>query len=367
VPIKTKHSKRIVSEKEDARPARLIKIKPVGFPIREMHRNYFVNVENVKLFELYAREQWMGSIVADDDYLFDQRVIPDFAYQVMRVLPTGAVKITEDTIIEIDGSEIKKEICLRDEKIKLEGVIGHSHVKMKCQIVMRYLKDPRQFGDWAPKNVLFFGPPGTGKTLTAKALANEVDARFMMVRATDLVGEFVGDGSKRIHELYSAASDSAPTVVFIDELDAIALDRSFQSVRGDVSEVVNALLSELDGIRENFGVVTIAATNNITLLDSAIRSRFEEELKFKNPNKVERLKILRYYSRSLPLLIEADMDKYASKLKGFSGRDLKEKLLKGALYKAMLENSEKISEKHLDESLKELNPYISKPPSEMFT
>jgi AAA family ATPase len=367
VPVKTKHQKRVVSRKDNARPARLVRLSPVGFPIKEIHRNYFVNIENVDLFELYAREQWMGNIVSCGDYLFDQRVIPDFAYQIKRVLPSGVVKITENTIIEIDAMELKKQICVKNSGLRLKDVVGHNQVKMKCEIVMRYLENPGQFGEWAPKNVLFFGPPGTGKTLTARALANEVNAEFIMVRATDLVGEFVGDGSKRIHDLYLSAVESAPTIVFIDEMDAIALDRSFQSVRGDVSEVVNALLSELDGIRENLGVVTVAATNSPILLDKAIRSRFEEELHFKKPTKAERLKILRHYSQKLPLPVDVDLRKYCSSTKGFSGRDLKEKFLKAALYKAILEDSKKITESHLDDSLDEINLVDSKPPSEMFT
>ena len=367
MPIKTKHSKRVVTDKDDARPARLIRLRPVGFPIREMHRNLSINIENLELFELYAKEQWMGSIVSIDDYLFDQRVIPDFAYQVTRALPTGAVKISDNTIIEIDTSDLKQETESKATKIKLTDVIGHSQVKKKCQIVMRYLEEPEQFGDWAPRNVLFYGSPGTGKTMTARALANEVDANFMMVRATDLVGEFVGDGSKRIHELYSTASDNTPTIIFIDELDAIALDRSFQSVRGDVSEIVNALLSELDGLRENTGVVTIAATNNPMLLDKAIRSRFEEELNFKVPSDSERLKILQSYAKTLPLPLDADLAGFVKRIKGFSGRDIKEKLLKAALYKAMLEDSKTVSQRHLEESLKEIDLGISKPPGEMFT
>jgi AAA family ATPase len=102
-------------------------------------------------------------------------------------------------------------------------------------------------------------------------------------------------------------------------------------------------------------------------LDYAIRSRFEEDLKFEIPNKKERLEMLRYYCGLLPLPICANLNKYALKTSGFSGRDIKEKLLKAALYKAILENSDEVSEAHLDESLKEINLALSKPPGEMFT
>lgn len=367
MPVKSKHSPKITSQRESARPARLVKIRPVGYPIKELHRNYYINIESPELFELYAKEQWMGSLVAVEEYLFDQRVIPDFAFQVIKVLPLGTVKINENTLIELEQLPPKKESSTDRNKIKLENVIGHEKVKKKCRIVMRYLEEPEVFGDWAPKNILFHGPPGTGKTMTAKALANEVDAWFFLVRATDLVGEFVGDGSKRIHDLYKAAQNQTPSIIFIDELDAIALDRSYQNVRGDVSEVVNALLSELDGIKENLGVVTIGATNTPLLLDRAIRNRFEEELHFVNPNEFERLRILEGYGKTMPLELDADMRMFARKTKGFSGRALREKLLKSALYKAMLEESPKIRSDHLEAALKEIDQTQSKAPKEMFT
>jgi AAA family ATPase len=201
--------------------------------------------------------------------------------------------------------------------------------------------------------------------MMAKALAHETNSNLYLIRATDLIGEYVGDGAKKIHDLFENACNTAPSIVFLDELDAIGLDRSFQAVRGDVSEVVNALLTELEGLKENKGVVTIAATNNPSMLDAALRSRFEEEMRFDLPNEKERLEMLRYYAKKLPLKVRADLKEFAKKTEGFSGRDIKEKLLKAALHKAVLENSKSIKKEHLELAFKAI-PRPPSPPKEMF-
>lgn len=342
----------------------MIRLRPAGFPLRDYQKGYPIGVSNENLFEIYAQEQWMGNIVAKGDYLFDSRIIPDFAFEVVKVIPQGNVTVTDTTQIVLEKVEPQRYHKVKTP-FKFTDIIGHKGVKDKCKLVVRYLTEPEAFGEWAPKNVLFYGPPGTGKTMTAKALANETNSTLFLMRATDLIGEYVGDGSKRIQELYRTASENAPAVVFIDELDAIGLDRSFQSVRGDVSEVVNSLLSELEGVQENKGVVTIAATNNQNILDRALRSRFEEEMEFKLPDAKERGAILASYAKRLPLEITANLSSYVKKTKNFSGRDLKDKLLKSALHRAILEDAGEITADHLDAALKAV-PTLPKPPKEMF-
>ena len=193
--------------------------------------------------------------------------------------------------------------------------------------------------------------------MLAKALSNEIDAPLFLVKATNLIGDHVGDGARQIHELFEVAAQKTPAIIFIDEIDAIALDRSYQSLRGDVSEVVNALLTELDGIKINQGVVTIAATNNPQLLDYAIRSRFEEEIQFVNPNEEERKQILENNIKTMPLQVEIKVEKLAKLSKGMSGRDLKEKLLKSALHKAISEDKLKVTKEDIEYALKN---YVSK-------
>ena len=178
--------------------------------------------------------------------------------------------------------------------------------------------------------------------MLAKALANELDIRLYLVKSTSLIGEHVGDAASRIHVLYESAQKNAPSLIFIDEIDAIALHRSYQSLRGDVAEIVNSLLTEMDGISPNDGVVTIAATNNPEAIDFAVRSRFEEEIEFKLPNDDERREIIILNLNTFPLDYDFDIEKLVKLTKRMSGRDIKEKLLKTALHNAIINDKETV-------------------------
>ncbi|WP_423793420.1 AAA family ATPase [Methanocaldococcus indicus] len=340
-------------------------IEPVGFPIKVSNsENVKVSAENLDLFNIYARDQWIGEIVKEGDYLFDNSIIPDYAFRVISTYPKGGGLITSDTYFILQ--QPKKIIRTQFKKAKFDDIIGQEHAKKKCKIIMKYLENPKLFGEWAPRNILFYGPPGTGKTLMARALATETDSSFILIKAPELIGEHVGDSSKMIRELYKKAEESAPCIVFIDELDAIGLSREYQSLRGDVSEVVNALLTELDGIKEHEGVVTIAATNNPAMLDTAIRSRFEEEIEFKLPNDEERLKIMELYAKTLPLPIKANLKEFVEKTKGFSGRDIKEKFLKPALHKAIIEDKEFIDREDLLWAIKNIKKNVREAPQHLY-
>ena len=214
------------------------------------------------------------------------------------------------------------------------------------------MENPEKFGPWAPKNILFYGLPGTGKTMLVKALANELDVPLHLIKATTLIGDHVGDGWSKIHELFKKASEDSPCIIFIDEIDAVALHRSFQSLRGDVSEIVNSLLTEMDGINENDSIITICATNNPSSLDYAIRSRFEEEIEFKLPDDEERLMIIENNLKTMPLDYNLDLEKIVKQTKGMSGRDIKEKILKTALHNAIATESDILTMKNIDYSIK---------------
>jgi AAA family ATPase len=347
-------SKRDVSTDPVDSTAEFLILEPAGYPMAGLLDEY-PEIENPGVFEHYAREQWNGCVVRKGDYLFDKRMYPDFAYRVQEVEPPESI-IGSDTNISVNDvvSSSTSTVEFRTG-VTFDDVIGQQNARQKCRLIERYLEEPERFGKWAPSNVLFFGPSGTGKTMLAKALANKAHVPFLPVKATDLIGEFVGEGSRQIHQLYDRAQDMAPCIVFIDEFDAIALDRRNQELRGDVSEIVNALLTEMDGIVERPGVCTIAATNRTAALDPAIRSRFEEEIEFVLPDEGERYSILESNLATFPLEVEdIDLKFFASKTAGLSGRDIVEKFLKSALHIAIINDRDAVSFEDFKASLKKI-------------
>ena len=349
-------------DRNKATGAKYVLLEPAGYPLKSFFQESPV-VSDPKLFELYAKEQWYGEAVSPGCYLFDRRLYPDFAFKVIKVYPRFSVVGSETTIRVEQKAENPRVLY----DVKFEDVVGQDVAKRKVKIIERFLAEPERFGRWAPRNILFYGLSGTGKTMIAKALATEAKVPMLPVKATTLIGEFVGEGARQIHSLYERAEQIAPCIIFIDELDAIALDRRYQDLRGDVSEIVNSLLTEMDGIQRRNGVCTIAATNKIEFIDSSIRSRFEEEIEFKVPTIEERREILEKNACAMPVeMDDVDLKKIAQMTEGFSGRDLTEKVLKVAIHHAIMEES-KITQKHLEEILQRARKETSEPPKEMFT
>ena len=346
--IKTTTQKPLKIENENKEYAKLVVIKPVGYPFDFTLLDEDIEITNATLFEEYAREQWLGLVVKEGSHLFDQKIIPDYGFEIVTAKPNNSI-ISDNTKIKIITDEIenKTENKIKSD-IRLGDIVGQDNAKSKVKVITRYLENPDSFGPWAPKNILFYGLPGTGKTMLVKALANELDVPLYLVKATSLIGEHVGDASSKIHDLFKKASENAPSIIFIDEIDAIALHRSFQSLRGDVSEIVNSLLTEMDGIEENKSVITIGATNNQSSLDLAVRSRFEEEIEFKLPDENERLMILENNLKTMPLDYELDLERIVKLTKGLSGRDIKEKILKTSLHNAISHDCEIITMDNID-------------------
>ena len=303
------------------------------------------------MFEFYAREQWNGYVAREGDYLFDRRMYPDFAYKILEVEPPESIIGLNTSIIVNNDDDSMPNIEFKSD-VTFEDVIGQNNARQKCKLIERFLENPDRFGKWAPRNVLFYGPSGTGKTMLAKALANKAHVPILPIKATQLIGEFVGEGARQIHQLYDRAEEMQPCIIFIDELDAIALDRKYQELRGDVSEIVNALLTEMDGIVEREGVCTVGATNRAEALDPSVRSRFEEEIEFVLPDEEERLRILQTNVNTFPIPArDVNLSKLAKMTAGFSGRDLVEKVLKTSLHQAIMDDKDEVTGKYFENTI----------------
>jgi len=351
--IKTTGQKSVKKDTESKDYAELVILKPVGYPFDFPMMDEDIEIKNSALFEEYAREQWLGLVVCENSHLFDQKIIPDYGFEIVTAKPNNSI-ISENTKLKLITDELnsKKENLNINSNIRLHDIVGQKNAKNKVKVITKYLEEPEKFGPWAPKNILFYGLPGTGKTMLVKALANELEVPLYLIKSTTLIGDHVGDGASKIHDLFKKASENSPSIIFIDEIDAVALHRSFQSLRGDVSEIVNSLLTEMDGISENEAVITIGATNNPTSLDYAVRSRFEEEIEFKLPDDEERLTILKNNLKTMPLDYDLDLEKIVKSTKGLSGRDLKEKILKTSLHNAIANDSETITMEHVNYAIK---------------
>ena len=351
--LKSTTSKSAKKENENKEFAECVVLRAVGYPFDfNLMENDF-EIKNKKLFEEYARDQWQGLEVNENSYLFDQKIIPDYGFEIITAKPNGSIISEKTKIILIDEeiNNVTEEIKI-DTSVKLSDIVGQENAKNKVKVLTKYLENPEKFGPWAPKNILFYGLPGTGKTMLVKALANELNVPLHLIKATSLIGDHVGDSASKIHELFKKANEKSPSIIFIDEIDAIALHRSFQALRGDVSEIVNALLTEMDGISENESVITIGATNNPTSLDYAVRSRFEEEIEFKLPDDNERKEILEKNLKTIPLESDLDITKIVKITKGMSGRDIKEKILKTSLHNAIANDSDTVTMENIDYAIK---------------
>ena len=356
------------AENDSEKPIKTIYLAPAGYPIKpfDAPENLQVIVRDEKLFQSYASEQWLGLSVQLEDYMFDQLIIPDYAFKVIKIIPKDATRISAETQFILQQEKMAKP---KIRAVHFDEIVGNLQAIDKAKVIVEFLKEPGKFGRWAPKNILFYGPPGTGKTLTAKAIATESNCSFLARKGTMLIGLHVGDGASKIHQLFAEAKQHAPAIIFIDELDSIGLNRSYQSVRGDVIEVATALLSEMDGLEENESVITIAATNSIDLLDPGLRSRFEEEIEFPLPNEKERVDLLKLFSKDFPVPIEIDFTMIANRTDKWAGRDIHEKLMKVALHRAIQQKLPKITTELLNKIIDNVNAQqnLSRPPAGFFT
>ena len=229
----------------------------------------------------------------------------------------------------------------RDSKVNFTNVAGLEEEKEELEEVVGFLKNPQKYtsvGARIPKGMLLVGPPGTGKTLLAKAVAGEAGVPFFSISGSDFVEMFVGVGASRVRDLFEEAKKNAPCIVFIDEIDAVARRRGTGMGGGhdEREQTLNQLLVEMDGFGVNEGIIVMAATNRVDILDPAILrpGRFDRKVAVGRPDVKGREEILKVHSKEKPLSEDVDLRRVAQTTAGFTGADLENLMNEAAIISA---------------------------------
>ena len=225
-----------------------------------------------------------------------------------------------------------------DTGISFDDIAGIDEAKAEFEEIVSFLKEPERYtlvGAKIPKGVLLVGPPGTGKTLLAKAIANEANVPFYSVAGSEFVEMFIGIGAARIRDLFKKASENTPCIVFIDEIDAVGRERGAGIGGGndEREQTLNQLLTEMDGFKENKGVIVVGATNRVDILDAALLrpGRFDRQITVGLPDRLGRIGILKVHARNKPFAEDVSLVQLANRTPGFSGADLANLLNEAAI------------------------------------
>ncbi len=271
---------------------------------------------------------------------------------LMNKMSGGAGGMRQQLDVVKSKAKIQKNV-----KTKFKDVAGAEEEKEEVKELIDYLQNPKRFeamGARIPKGILLVGPPGTGKTLLARATAGEADVPFYSVSGSDFVELFVGAGAGRVRDMFKTAKESAPCIIFIDEIDAVGRQRGAGLGGGndEREQTLNQLLVEMDGIDDNAGVLIIAATNRADILDPALLrpGRFDRQVQVSLPDKKGRAAILEVHARNKRFAADASLQAIANRTPGFSGADL-ENVLNEAAIMAVREGNNEITLNNLDEAI----------------
>lgn len=288
-------------------------------------------------FDKFIKKKLIARALTKGDTIFVGVFGTSFPLVVSVTQPQGIVVVQETT-----------QLILKEEPMKDIGKIGSvsyedigglkEEIQKIREMVELPLRHPELFerlGIEAPKGVLIYGSPGTGKTLLAKAVANESEANFIPIAGPELVSKFVGESEERLRQVFKEAEENAPTIIFMDEIDAIAPKR--EEVTGEVERrIVSQLLTLMDGLKTRGQVIVIAATNRPNAVDPALRrpGRFDREIEIGVPDRKARLEILQIHTRNMPLADDVNLEELASMTHGYTGADITS-LTKEAAMKAL--------------------------------
>lgn len=249
-----------------------------------------------------------------------------FNFIVVQVTPHGVVRITKDTVLTVKEEPVSEsEVKIADVHYEDIGGLRNEIQKIRemVEYPIRYPEVFERLGIEAPRGVLLYGAPGTGKTLLAKAVANESDAHFISISGPELVSKFVGESEEKLREIFKEANEKAPSIIFMDEIDAIAPKRE-EATNEVERRMVSQLLTLLDGMPARGQVIVLAATNRPDAIDPALRrpGRFDREIEIGIPDRTARKEIFQIHTRNMPVAKDVEVDELASITHGYTGADL---------------------------------------------
>lgn len=275
------------------------------------------------------------------------KMLNNFLKKFNNPVPVFAQTKMEKETQNEDASSTKPKTTFID-------VAGLDEVKEELFEIVDFMKNPdkyKKMGAKIPKGVLFYGPPGTGKTLLASAVAGETNSSFFNVTGSEFVEKYVGVGAKRVRTLFEKARKEAPSIIFIDEIDAIGAKRHLES-NNEKDQTLNQLLVEMDGFNKDSNVIIVGATNRLDLLDEALLrpGRFDRHIHIGSPNFHTRHEILKVHTNNKPLDPSVDLELLAKKTHGFNGAHLSNIANEAAIF-AVRDNSPIITAVHFDKAL----------------